>query len=85
MKSKLPAKQAENHLSIESTRRMRARVMGPSREDPYQGAMTAKRPSRKKDLRKLGEWIKAKQLAEQVRREHESLEIDARKGDREET
>jgi len=40
-----------------------------SRFDPYQGAMSAKRPSRKKDLRKVGEWIEAKRRAEQLKRE----------------
>ncbi len=83
MKGKPSIKQAENgSLSIEDFGKTRARL---KQHGPYQRVLAAKRPTQKKDLRKLGEWIKAKQLAEQVRREHESLEIDARKGDREET
>ena len=58
MKSKPPIKQAENHLSIEDTCQARSRIRDASQEDSYYGAMTAKRPPRKKDLRKLGEWIK---------------------------
>ena len=40
-----------------------------SRFDPYQGAMSALQPSRKRDLRKLEEWLKAKGMAEAVKRE----------------
>jgi len=59
-------------FSIEDTGMVKQRMgMGQpvSRFDPYQGAMSAKRPSRKRDLRKVEEWLKAKRRAEQNKRE----------------
>ena len=40
-----------------------------SRFDPYQRAMSALQSSHKRDLRKLEEWLKAKGMAEAVKRE----------------
>jgi hypothetical protein len=59
-------------FSIEDTGMVKLRMgMGQpvSRFDPYQGAMTAKRASRKRDLRKIEEWLKAKSRAEALKRE----------------
>jgi hypothetical protein len=36
---------------------------------PYDGALSPKAPGRKKDLRKLGEWIEAKSKADAIRQE----------------
>jgi hypothetical protein len=41
-----------------------------SRFDPYQGAMTAKPPRQKRDLRKVGEWLEAKKRAERLKKEN---------------
>jgi hypothetical protein len=59
-------------LSVEDRAMAKVRMgMGQpvSRFDPYQGAMSTKRTGRKKDLRKVGEWIEAKRRAEQLKRE----------------
>ena len=40
-----------------------------SRFDPYQGALSAKQPSRKLDLRKVQEWLEAKKRAERLKKE----------------
>ena len=37
--------------------------------DPYQGALSAQPPRRKKDLRKVGEWLEAKRRAEELKRQ----------------
>jgi hypothetical protein len=37
--------------------------------DPYDGVLSPKAPGRKKDLRKLGEWIEAKRKADAIRQE----------------
>jgi hypothetical protein len=61
-------------LSIEDTGLVKRRMgMGQSasRFDPYQGVMSAKRPSRKRDLRKVQEWLEAKRRAEALKRENE--------------
>jgi hypothetical protein len=58
-------------LSIEDTGLVKRRMglgQSASRFDPYQGVMAAKGPSRKKDLRKVQEWLEAKRRAEQSRR-----------------
>jgi hypothetical protein len=58
--------------SIEDTVKAKVRLRQEqpvSRFDPYQGAMSTKPPSRKRDLRKIGEWIEAKRRAEQLKRE----------------
>lgn len=58
--------------SIEDTVIAKARMgLGQpvSRFDPYQGAMSGKRPSRKRDLRKVGEWLEARRRSEQLKRE----------------
>jgi hypothetical protein len=58
--------------SIEDTRSARIRL-GESKVavpvDSYQGAMSKKRPSRKRDLRKIGEWLEVRRRAEQLKRE----------------
>ena len=57
-------------LSIEDTGMVKARMgMGQpvSRFDPYQGVMSAKRPDRKKDLRKVQEWLEARKRAERIK------------------
>jgi hypothetical protein len=67
--------QENRDLSIEDTGVVKQRMgMGASvsRFDPYQGAMSAKPPSRKRDLRKVEEWLKAKRRAEQLKRDEES-------------
>jgi hypothetical protein len=47
------------------------RVMGSDpRFDPYKGAAD-KAPGRKKDLRKVEEWLKAKRLAEAAKRDNQ--------------
>jgi hypothetical protein len=61
-----------SQLSVEDTALVKQRMgMGQtaSRFDPYQGALSANRSSRKKDLRKVGEWLEAKRRAEQLKRE----------------
>jgi hypothetical protein len=67
------AQSAPSQLSIEDTATVRARFErgkpGPSAFDPYAGALPARPPTAKKDLRKLGEWIKAKRTAEELKRE----------------
>jgi hypothetical protein len=60
-------------LSIEDTGILKQRMgLGApvSRFDPYQGAMSAKPPSRKRDLRKVGEWLEAKKRAERLKKEN---------------
>jgi hypothetical protein len=47
-----------------------------SRFDPYQGAVSTKPPSRKRDLRKVQEWLEAKRRAEAIKRENESTGED---------
>jgi hypothetical protein len=62
-----------SRLSIEDTGMVKQRMgMGApvSRFDPYQGAMTAKPPSQKRDLRKVGEWLEAKKRAERLKKEN---------------
>jgi len=59
-------------LSIEDTGLVKRRMgMGQSasRFDPYQGALSAKQPSRKRDLRKVQEWLEAKKRAERLKKE----------------
>jgi hypothetical protein len=40
-----------------------------SRFDPYHGALSAKPPSRKKDLRKVQEWLEARRRAERNKKD----------------
>ncbi len=64
----------DESLSIEDTGTGRLRLSRGRTEggfDPYNGAMSTQRTSRKKDLRKLGEWLEAKRRAEEIRRENE--------------
>ena len=66
-------------LSIEDTGMVKQRMgMGTpvSRFDPYQGVMSGKPPSRKKDLRKVQEWLEAKRRAESLKRENEGSSED---------
>jgi hypothetical protein len=64
---------ARSTFSIEDTAAARARLergkRGPSAFDPYAGAVPERPPAAKKDLRKLGEWIKAKRTAEELKRQ----------------
>jgi hypothetical protein len=64
---------ARSTFSIEDTAAARARLergkRGPSAFDPYAGAVSARPPTAKKDLRKLGDWIKAKRTAEELKRQ----------------
>jgi hypothetical protein len=41
--------------------------------EPYRGAEKSKPPPRKKDLRKLGEWLETKRKAEELKRQEEIL------------
>jgi len=62
----------DQHWSIEDTGTSEVRLVKTRRAsgfDPYNGAMSEKRPSRKRDLRKVDEWLKAKRRAEQLKRE----------------
>ena len=61
-------------LFIEDTATVRSRL-GRARSapfDPYNGR-EQRSPTAKKDLRKLGEWIKAKQRAEELKRQAEQI------------
>ncbi len=42
------------------------RKLGP---DSYQAVMAAKRPSRKRDLKKIEDWLKAKRRAERLNKD----------------
>lgn len=68
-------------LSIEDTCVALARLGRPNKLasgfDPYAGALTPKPPARKKDLRKLGEWIEAKQKAEELKQQEAALSVPA--------
>jgi hypothetical protein len=69
-RSSRDAHSALRKLSIEDTNMARVRLKrAPSAFDPYAGALPARPPTAKKDLRKLGEWIKAKRTAEELKRE----------------
>ncbi len=63
-------------LAIEGAAETSARVIRRSNKsalgfDPYRGALMSQPPPRKKDLRKLGEWIAAKRNAEESKPEDE--------------
>jgi hypothetical protein len=63
----------ETQWSIEDTMKAKVRLhqgQPVSRFDPYQGVMSTKPPSRKRDLRKVGEWIEAKRRAERNKKEN---------------
>ena len=58
--------------SIEDTGTSEVRLVQKKRTggfDPYQGAISERPPSRKRDLRKIDEWLKARRRAEQLKRE----------------
>jgi hypothetical protein len=57
-------------LSIEDAQKTRLRVAGKKVHslEPY-GETSAPKPGARKDLRKLGEWIKTKRLADEIKRE----------------
>jgi hypothetical protein len=64
----------DDQLSIEDTGIGRLRLTRGKSEngfDPYQGVVPTQRTSRKKDLRKLGEWLEAKRRAEALKHENE--------------
>lgn len=72
-------------LSIEDTvvtlaRLARARSKLASGFDPYGGALLPKPPARKKDLRKLGEWIEAKHKADEIKRQEAALALHTGRG-----
>jgi len=57
---------------IEDTSKMKVRLRQASPRspfDPYQGAMSSKPPSRKRDLRKVQEWLEAKRRAERLKKD----------------
>jgi hypothetical protein len=59
-------------LSTEDTGTARTRVAqrrGGAGFDPYQGTFSSQPPRRKMDLRKLEEWLEAKRLAEESKRQ----------------
>ncbi len=59
-------------LFLEDTGLVKRRMgMGhsASRFDPYQGVMSSKPPSRKRDLRKVQEWLEAKKRAERNKKD----------------
>jgi hypothetical protein len=63
-------------LAIEGAAETSARVIRRSNKsalgfDPYRGASLSQPVARKKDLRKLGEWIAAKRKAEESKPENE--------------
>jgi hypothetical protein len=78
-KDKPPIRQAvaaspAAELSIEDTAVALVRMGRPHNKsasgfDPYEGRLRPKPPSRKKDLRKLGEWIEAKHKADELKRQ----------------
>jgi hypothetical protein len=83
-KEKTPARDEaaaspSGRLSIEDTCVALARLGRPNKLaygfDPYAGALAPKPPARKKDLRKLGEWIGAKQKAEELKRQEAALSV----------
>jgi hypothetical protein len=70
---------SEVNLSIEDTgislARAKPRPGKATRAfDPYGGALANKPPSRKKDLRKLGAWLEAKQRAADLKRQEAGSE-----------
>ena len=59
-------------LSTKDTATVRTPVapqQGQQGFDPYQGAFSGQPPPRKKDLRKVGEWLEAKRRAEELKRQ----------------
>jgi hypothetical protein len=50
--------------------------------EPYGAAAEPTPKGHKKDLRKLGEWIKAKQRAEAIKHEEESVALPPADNDR---
>jgi hypothetical protein len=56
--------------TVGANRPLRKIAVSPGR-DPYQRAVT-KKPSSKRDLRKLSEWIEARRRAEAAKRENGS-------------
>ena len=52
--------------------------------DPYQGALKPKSSARKKDLRKVGAWIEAKRMAEEVKRQEAAAVAQAKGAESEE-
>jgi len=77
-RSSRDAHSALSKLSIEHTNKARAGPKRASAFDPYAGAVPARPPAAKKDLRKLGEWIKAKRMAEELKRQEEAEQIAPR-------
>jgi hypothetical protein len=66
-----------NKLSLEDTGKSKLRVSKAKHVggiDPYDGALANKAPSRKKDLRKLGEWLETKRKADELKRQEEAAQ-----------
>jgi hypothetical protein len=64
--SKAHAHEKRVKLTIEDTAVTRPGLAANKEAFPYHGASGQKPSSRKKDLRKLGEWIKAKRKADEL-------------------
>ena len=65
-------KDKDTQWSLEDTGTVTVRLRhakSASSFDPYQGTMSAKQPSRKRDLRRVEEWLKAKRRAELLKLE----------------
>jgi hypothetical protein len=64
----------QNDWNLEDTGTARTRLKqsrSGSRFDPYQGTYEGRKPSRKRDLRKVQEWLEARDRAEQIKREND--------------
>jgi len=71
-------RQKGEQWSIEDTGMAKARLgekASASRFDPHQGA-AMKKPSRKRDVHKIGEWPEAKRRAEALKRGNEGTGED---------
>ena len=65
--------------SLEDTRAERNRLKQARPEvrfDPYDGTYANKKPGRKRDLRRLQEWLEAKRRAEKQKHENELAPLE---------
>jgi len=53
--------------AVMTTQKRPVKGADPQGFDPYNGALPQRPVARKKDLRKLGEWIEAKRKAEAIK------------------
>jgi hypothetical protein len=74
------AKFSIEDTAVASVRLGRLHNKSASGFDPYAGALTPKPPARKRDLRKLGEWIDAKHKADEIKRQDAALARPATTG-----